>query len=236
MPPRLASVGSYSITDLSTADRPDSYRMESVRSRCDDNEEDVSWQLHTLPGRARLRSVPSSPPSHLERTLSRDGCHGPAKCDQDFQADGRCADRRDRRRPFLGPGTGRLRCARLCHRAQGLCGPDARADRWTETRQDRPRCRDDRGGGSPHGSGGDRPNQERRGSVPGAAGAGSDGGRPGRTLHDGACRGELQARDGRDLPARARPLHPAGTGRAQDFGGRAVACVGRSGAASARTS
>ena len=39
MPPRLASVGSYSITDLSTADRPDSYRMETVRSRCDDEGE-----------------------------------------------------------------------------------------------------------------------------------------------------------------------------------------------------
>ena len=35
IPPRLASVDSYSITDLSVTDRSDSYGMESVRSRGD---------------------------------------------------------------------------------------------------------------------------------------------------------------------------------------------------------
>ncbi len=72
--------------------------IESVRSKGDDDE-DGRRQLRFLPGFGRLRSVPSSPPSLRDRTLSR---HESVRSKGDDDEDGR------RQLRFL-PGFGRLR-------------------------------------------------------------------------------------------------------------------------------
>ena len=63
---------------------------------------------------------------------------------------------------------------------------------------------------APPGRGGYRSDQEGRGSVSGAAGAGANGGRPGGALHRGASESELPPGDGRDLRSDRSALYPAG--------------------------
>ena len=141
------------------------------------------------------------------------------------QEDHRPSERRTLVRRVLGQRVAGIRDTGPRHRAQGLRRPGAHPGRAAEAGDGGPLRGPGRRGGAAEGGGDDRPHPARPG--PGADGpGGADGGRSGGALHDGACRAELQAGDGGDLPEPAQAAHPAGAWRAPAGRGRPVPCLG----------